>query len=208
MLTAVLFIFSMNVLFASDEAYKSAMKENIDAMHAAQTAEQLQEVVNTFERISKMATNEWLPLYYAGYSYINMSFMTQDNALKEPTLDRARPLIDKAMELAPNESEVVVLDGYWTMMKMVFDPATRGQTMAPIATETFNKAVAIKPTNPRAVMMKAEMEFGSAQFFGSSTENACKLFKKSIELYDAEKPAELQPRWGKDRAVQMAGNCK
>jgi hypothetical protein len=208
LITGVLFFISFSFAFASDEAYKNAMKENLDAMKNAKSAQEFQEVANTFERISKIASKEWLPLYYAGLAYINMSHMEQDKALKEPALDKARPFIDQAVALAPKECEVIVLDGYWTMMKMSYDPATRGQTMAPAASQLFSTALSIEPENPRAIAMKAEMEYGSAKFFGSSTETACNMFKKSLPFFDKAPVNELAPTWGKERAQYMADNCK
>jgi tetratricopeptide (TPR) repeat protein len=207
--TLALSIFLLNTLFANNEAYLNAMKANIHAMEIAKTKEDLQTVANTFERISKNATKEWLPLYYAAYTYINMSQMEETIEKKEPTLEKSRSFIDQLLLLVPNESEAVLMDGYYTMMKLSLNPAERGQTYAPKATGLFQKAVQLNPNNPRAYFFLAHMEYGTAKFFGSSTENACATFKKSVSLFEAEvKKDDLSPSWGKEGAQQMASTCQ
>lgn len=207
-ITTLLLALTITVTFANDEAYRNAMKENIKAMESSQNPEELQAIANTFERIAKMAPSEWLPVYYASLTYIRMGIFEKQNKKKDAIFDKAKPFLDQAIDLAPTEGEVILLEGYWHMMKLTADPVNRSQTFGPRADELFNQAQAKNSENPRVYLMKGHMEFGTAQFFGNSTENACALFRKSLSLYDKAPSDELAPSWGKGETEYMITNCK
>jgi hypothetical protein len=195
--------------FANNTAYRNAMQKNIEAFKEAKTKESLQEVANAFERIAKRESKEWLPQYYAGLSYIHMSMRLKEAAARDQVLDQGRRFVDAALSLAPLESEVQVLEGYWTMMKLSIDGANRGQELSPLAMQQFGRAIQLGPDNPRAYLMMGQMEWGMAQFFGSSTDRACQLARKGLQLFESQPPSDaLLPAWGKETAVQMSANCK
>lgn len=195
--------------WAFDEGYQKAMKKNLQAFKEAQSKEALQAVANAFERVANNESKEWLPLYYTALIYINMSQKEEGLSAKDAALDKSRIYLDKALSIAPNESELVLLEGYWNMIKLSFDPSSRGQSLSEVATQLFDKAITLDPENPRAYLFKAYMEFGTAQYFGSSTEGACTMAKKSLALFEKTKTKEeISPSWGKDQAQYLAGECK
>ncbi len=195
--------------FANNAAYRNAMQKNIEAFNEAKTKESLQEVANAFERIALRENKEWLPRYYAGLTYLHISMRVKEPAARDQVLDQGRKFVDAALALAPNESEVVVLEGYWTMLKLSIDAANRGQELSPLAMQLFGKAIQLGPENPRAYLMMGQMEWGMAQFFGNSTEKACQLFRKGLSLYETESPPDsLLPVWGKETAAQLSSKCQ
>src|SRR5690606_11993787 len=165
-------LFATVLVIGGTDAYQKAMQKNLQKMQDAQDKSALQEAANGFERIANNSPDEWLPLYYTAYSYIHISQMEQELAAKDEALDKALTYIRKASEIAPQESEIVALEGYQVMMKLAADPANRGQTLSPKAMQLFGKATGMNPENPRAAYLMAEMEYGTAQFFGSGTEKA------------------------------------
>jgi GNAT superfamily N-acetyltransferase len=192
----------------ANEAYMQAMKKNVQAMKAARSKEALQDVANAFERIANRETQEWLPSYYAALAYIHMSMMEEGSAAKDATLDKARRFVDKALSLATEESEVTLLAGYWTMLRLSIDPAGRGQSLSPLAMQQIGKAMQQNPENPRAYLLMAQMEYGTAQFFGHSTERACQLAKKSSALFEKSGESDgISPDWGKESADKLASGC-
>ncbi|GAA5036406.1 hypothetical protein GCM10011506_30580 [Marivirga lumbricoides] len=189
--------------------YEKAMKAQLALLDSAQTIQEYQAVANSFERIAQKESNEWLPLYYAAYSYINIGFdksLTLDQ--KDTYFNKAEELLKKAETLSANNSEITALRGYAVMAKLAADPASRGQSLSPVAMQLFGKAIQQNGKNPRALYLMAQMEYGMAQFFGSGTEKACSMAKKSVFLYENESIEGINPYWGAEMAKEMTTKCK
>jgi tetratricopeptide (TPR) repeat protein len=194
---------------ANDSKYVEAMQKNIQSIYDAQTIEQFQASVNTFERIGAAEKSKWEPQYYAAYGYIMMANKEKDGGRKDAYLDQAMPAIEKAKALAPNESELIALEGFAYMIRVTVDPAARGSQYAGLAMQTYQKALTINPENPRALALLAQMQYGTAQFFGSSTIEACGTLKSALDKFETYKaPNSLAPQWGKRMAEGLKENCK
>jgi tetratricopeptide (TPR) repeat protein len=207
----VLFVLLLvaQTLFANDEKYIAAMQKNIHAVYTTETIPDLQLAVNALERIAEAEKTKWEPYYYASFGYVMMSNRETEGAKKDAFLDQAMTAVNKAKEIAPNESEVVALEGFIYMMRVTIDPASRGPQYGPLSMQTFGKALALNPENPRALAMMAQMQYGTAQFFGSPTTEACATKDKALakfETYKSENP--LAPQWGKKMAEGMKDQCK
>ena len=207
-LGAFLIISSIH-LSAKDSAYEKAMKKGLTLLDSASGEEDLQKTANFFDRIAEKESKEWLPQYYAGLSYVYMSF-SDSLSLEERDiyLAKAKERATKAAEVSENNVEIVVLQGYIDMARLSADPATRGQSLSPVVMQTFGKAIQMDPENPRALVMMARMEYGMAQFFGSGTEKACAMASKSMKYFDGDKEDGIAPKWGKNMASQMIRSCE
>lgn len=208
-LIALFFFALVKSAFANDGKYVEAMKKNIDAVYKAQTLEELQASVNAFQRIADAEKTKWEPNYYAAFGSILMATREKDGAKKDGHLDRAMEFVKKAKEIAPEDSEITTLEGFVYTIRVTVDPATRGPQFAGLAMQTYGKAIALNPENPRALSMLAQMQFGTAQFFGSSTAEACGTLDKSLEkfaTYKSDNP--LAPVWGKRGAEELKAQCK
>jgi len=64
-------------------------------------------------------------------------------------------------------------------------------------------------TNPRALIMWAQMKQGTAQFFGTSTDEACGEAVNALELLDKQASSEpsIAPSWGRWNAESMVKQC-
>jgi tetratricopeptide (TPR) repeat protein len=207
-LLAVLISLVFHAAVAEDNKYTEVMKKNIQVVYTAETIEQLQGAVNAFERVSAAEKTKWEPLYYAAFGYIMMTNQEKENAKKDAYLDLALKAIEKAKEIAPHESEIIALAGFAYMMRLRIDPATRGAEYAPLAMQMFGKAIELNSDNPRALVLMAQMQYGTAQFFGSSTTEACGLLKKSLEKFDTFKSDNpLAPQWGKQMGNRLKDQC-
>ncbi|KYG81001.1 hypothetical protein EV198_2880 [Roseivirga ehrenbergii] len=203
-----LFITSFTLNAQNQEAYMNAMVKGLQSMGAERNLENLQASAGQFERITSNASEQWHPQYYAALSYINASLLAEGVKAKDQLLDKAKPFVEKAKELAPNNSEVVALEGFYFMAQLAADPNSRGQSLSGLATQTFGYAMKLNPENPRAMALMAQMQFGTAQFFGSSTAGACGLAQKSIPLFNAEeKGKSFEPTWGIEVAEQLMASC-
>ena len=196
------------VTFAQSN-YEKAMIKNLQAMRDAQSVSDWQDIANGFGRIASMEKEEWLPSYHQAFSYIIMSSMEKEADKKDKYLDSAQESIDAMKGKDTDESEVLALQGFLHTMRMLVDPATRGQQYSGLSMAALGKAKKLNPENPRAAYMLAQMAYGQAQFFGSSTDDACNAMKEAIKKFDNFKPAsELSPNWGRRQAEGMLKNCQ
>jgi tetratricopeptide (TPR) repeat protein len=208
-LIAILMLVLVNFGFANDGKYEQAMKKNIEAVYKAQSVEELQQAVNAFERIATVEKNHWEPQYYTAFGYIMMANREKDGGKKDQYLDQAIAALDKAKVIAPEESELITLEGFAHMIRVTVDPASRGAQFGARAMQAYGKAAALNPENPRAFALMAQMQYGTAQFFGSSTTEACATLDKSLEKFDAFKSENpLAPQWGKPMAESLKAKCK
>ena len=212
-LSAILFA-SLQLALASElpldnDKYVDAMKKNIDVIYKAQSIEELQQSVNAFERIGAAEKTKWEPHYYAAFGYIMMANQEKEASKKDTYLDQAMASLDKAKAIVANESEVVALEGFVHMIRVTVDPGSRGPQYAGLAMQTYGKAIALNPENPRALALLAQMQYGTAQFFGSPATEACETTKKSLEKFDTFKSDNpLAPQWGRRMAEGMREVCK
>ena len=205
----------MALLFAamaSDAAYEKAMQKEVEKFLSAQSPEDFQKSAHAFARIGEMNQEEWLPQYYAALSYANLGFMSQEGLDKKDALfDQAKRYVEKAAGLSPSNSEIVALQGFIVMGQIAADPGSRGPSLSQQAMQTFGRAIELDKSNPRALIMMAQMEMGMAQFFGQGTEKACGMARASIELFtkeaEASEEGSIEPRWGKEMAEQLLQSC-
>jgi len=207
LLSAVLLFVS--TVFANDEKYISAMKSTIQSIYDAKSIEEFQQSVNRFDRIASVEKQRWEPQYYIAFGYIMMANVESEGQTKRDAyLDQAIAAINKAMEIVPNESEVIAMEGFAHMIRLTVDPQSRGQQYSELAFQSFQKAVNLNPENPRALALLAHMQYGMAQFFGSPTDEACFTAKKALEKFDTfTSENSLAPRWGKGITESLITSC-
>jgi hypothetical protein len=125
-------------------------------------------------------------------------------------LDTADARAGKSEKLGGNRVEVLALKGFASMMRINVDPAIRGQEYSMKAVGFLKQAEQLSDKNPRVVLMLAQMQYGTAQFFGSGTEEACIMFQKSKKLFDSEAEVDrgILPSWGRPNALAMLKNCE
>lgn len=186
------------VTFASD-AYQSAMKQAIERLFHSQTIQEYVDVANQFERISTMEKKEWLPLYYASFSYIMISFKEADNARKDQYLDQAQKYLDQAMSIEPNESELFMLQGFLYPSRINIDPINRGMAYMGKMNAALDKSLELNPDNPRVYYLRATMTANMPEAFGGGSAKALPLYQKAAEKFELFKPkSEIHPNWGKE----------
>lgn len=208
LIAIILVLLISQLLFANDDKYTEAMKKNIETLYDAKTLDEIQTVINSMERIGAAEKNRWEPSYYSAYGYIMIAMRETDVSKKDKYLDLSNSALKHAKSLLPNDSEVLTLEGFIYMIRVTVDPATRGQQFAPLSMQSFEKAIALNAENPRALALLSQMQFGTAQFFGSSTTEACNTVDQALakfETYKSENP--LAPRWGKRIAERVKQNC-
>lgn len=205
MKTLTIFILTAMVsysAFAGD--YESAMKQNISEMYQSQDAQALENIAGKFYRIGEAEKDKWLPYYYAAYSYVSITYHLEDADAIDSYLDKAQPMLDKSMELNPDESENHVLQGLIYSMRIT--SPMRGMKFLALSNEELEKAEKLNSENPRIWLCKAQNIYHTPSMFGGGAEKAKPVFEKAAELFDTFEPkGTLWPGWGEETtASQLA----
>ncbi|MEO9485135.1 MAG: hypothetical protein ABJG47_16865 [Ekhidna sp.] len=202
-LILILCMLCTSLTFANGQ-FEKAMGKNVPAMFAAETSEDLQAAINNLNRIGEAEKNRWEPYYYVAFGYLKMSEMYQTAEDKDKYLDLAMKAVEKGEEINPNDSELEAIRGYVNMIKLTVDPATRGMTYSGLAFGSFQKAIALNPNNPRAHFLMGRMQYGTAQFMGGGTDDACSSLFKAMVLFGKEEKSDnpFAPSWGKGSTEQ------
>ena len=207
-ITIILSLLISMYAHATDEKYFTQMGKQIQLVYAAQTIEQYQEAVNTFDRISSAEKTKWEPFYYSAFGSIMMANKETNGTKKDAYLDKALAAIENGKAINPAESEFVSLEGFVHMIRVTVDPATRGQQYSGMAFQLYNKATSMNPENPRALAFLAQMQMGVAKFMNSPTTDACNTNKKAAEKFASYKSDNpLSPQWGKGMTEELAKQC-
>ena len=204
-------VLSATFTFAENDNYTQAMSAALTALGEASSPDDFKAVANQFERIANVETDQWLPNYYAAYAMLINASNQKDGAKKDGGLDAAQQFLDKAAENEHDKSEVAALQGFIHMIRIGVDPASRGPQYSGMSAAALQKSIAINPNNPRAMHLLAQLSFGTAQFFGSDTSEACGQNEAAIKLFTAEEAAQksdpLAPAWGKHMAEGFQRQC-
>jgi hypothetical protein len=167
------------------------------------------EASDLFIRIASAEKENWLPNYYVALVNTTTAFKTKDKDQIDALLTKAQIALDVELNKDSNNAELLVMQAMIHTAWITFDPMTNGMKLSGKVMELYGKAEAIAPNNPRVVFSKAEFEMGSAQFFGTDTKSICAQIEKSIELFATFKPQNVfSPKWGAERAKEVAKACK
>lgn len=198
-LSIIIVLLSLSFAVFSNETYQKAMKQSIEKLFQAKTIPEYIEIANQFERISMIEKNEWLPLYYASYAYIIISFHEPENAKKDIYLDQAQKYLNLAMGIEPNESEIHLMQGFLYPMRINIDPITRAMIYMGKMNESLDKALELNPDNPRVYYLRATMTFHTPEAFGGGSAKALPLFRTADEKFRIFTPkTDISPNWGKE----------
>ena len=197
------------VTIAQKPEYFQSMGETLSQYANCKDASDFQALGNKFEMIANVEKAEWLPLYYHAHCYIMMSFIEQDATKKDSYLDVAEKSISKLIEMAPGEAEVYVLQAFYLTGRLVVNPMERGQEYSGLAAQATGKAMAIDPSNPRAKLMKLQMDIGSAPYMGLDAKSFCPQAKELLANWDNFKPkSPISPKWGKEQIEGFVKGCQ
>jgi len=196
--------------WANDDKYYEQMGKQIQAVYTAKTTEEYQVAINALDRIASAEKTRWEPFYYSAFGNIMLATKEKEGSKKDAYLDLALAAIYKGKALVPAESELVALEGFVHMIRVTVDPASRGQQYSGLAMQTYGKALGMNPNNPRAMSLLAQMQFGTAQFFGQVPTEACETARKALTLFDAPAKSDnlLAPHWGKEMTTALVERCK
>ncbi len=175
-------------------------------MEKSATISDYANAANYFERIAKNEPDQWLPVYYRAQA--NMIIGNKLKGQEQETY--YQEALDQIGEIknADKNAEVLALEGFIQMMRLSADPGTRGQSLSPVVFGLFRKAIIFDNSNPRALLFMGQMEYGTAQFFGSSSDKACEYINNAVALFESKSnESTVYPSWGNNSAQFSVKNC-
>lgn len=202
-LSFALVLMSLTAFAQSD--YEKIMTEKIGKIEACKTTEEFQALANDFQRIGSKESGQWLPSYYAAFSYIQKGrIMMRDGNMQE--LDGVAAQAEKYLGTAQNlagadNAEIHLLKKMAYSLRMMVNPQQRFMTDGVRASEELSRAEKLDPTNPRIALIKAEDTYFTPEQFGGSKTKGIEMFKEAIAKFNAYKPkTALDPNWGRGEA--------
>ncbi len=205
----LIFLISASAFAQYNQDYMMVMVKQKKSFRMARTIGDFQSLADNFESIANANTDQWHPLYYAAFCQINMSFIEKVGDKKDGYLDKSQELINKAIEIYPEESELFVLQGLLYQERLQIDPATRGQEFSFKATNAFNKAKEFNPDNPRAYYLLGMNILHTPESMGGGAVAACPILKEAMGKFSKEVPDHvLSPTWGGEENQELYNrNC-
>ena len=183
----------------TNENYEKTMSLSIEKLFQAKSIPEYIDVANQFERISQIEKTEWLPLYYASFAYIMISFQETENSKKDAYLDQAQKYLDQAKTIDPNESELYMLQGFLYPSRINVDPVGRGMMYIGDLNKSLDKALELNPDNPRVYYLRATMTHHMPEAYGGGAAKALPLYQMAVEKFKIFKPkTAISPDWGKE----------
>jgi len=207
-LSSIIIIASV-ITYAGEKDYVKSMEKNVKELEKAEKVAEYQAIAENFIAISEENTDQWLPLYYVAYCYLNTVFTEEPAENVDMILDKANAFVDKARKLSPENDEIEVLQGWIYQGRIMVDPMGRGQLYSQKAAESFGKAKNINPDNPRVYFLTGQNVMYTPEMFGGGKEAACPYFIDAAEKFKAFKPeSSISPSWGREYNQKIANSCE
>jgi len=203
-----LILFSLCLIFVNicvygmnnvDSLYYSLMEQALKDFDSAKTLSEIIESKYKFERISRIAPQEWLPTYYITYSTLRYVYNnSNDSENNKLYLEEAKKHIGQLTKNAhADQSEIKTLLGYYYAALILLDPKANGKKYSKEVLRSYKDALKINPENPRAIILLAFFEQRLPKFM-KSKRNPKTEVAKAKELFDKEEKNIHAPYWGRN----------
>lgn len=198
--------FSIADTGAGSGKYTETMQKYIHVLDTANNLSTFISAANTFERIAGAEKKEWLPAYYAAYSYLNAAMATKDLDQVDTFCDKAESLLSAAGEKEnAEESEILCLISLAYTARIRVDMFGRGLEYSMMADKLLSEAAEINPQNPRVFYLRARLTMGRPKQFGGGLEAGLPMLKIAAEKFAAAPNDEesLLPDWGRKQTASI-----
>jgi hypothetical protein len=195
-----LFFFSALTISAQTDRYTLAMQAISSTLDTASQADLFASTAQKLERIAVAEPDEWLPRYYLAYTQVQLAmkaFERGNGDVCETHALAAEDQLRQVKALAPENSEVLTLEGYVHLIRIWSDPMNNGPRLSPVAIGLFQRAMAMDEANPRPTMLLGMLTLYMPDFYGGGPANALPLLEKAAgQFATAPEEPSLAPGWG------------
>ncbi|WP_421827608.1 hypothetical protein [Larkinella sp.] len=193
---------------AQNEKYTKAMEDAIAKVKFMTPTPELQQTAGQFERIANAEAAEWLPAYWAAYTYALLSMKETDVAKRDALLDKANNFYKNVAQKQPEDDETMVLAAQLASARLAVDPENRWQQYVPEFEAALGKAKTKNAENPRIYALQAQSLFYTPEQYGGGKTVACPLLKQAAEKFATFKPAStIHPSWGMETNQYLLSQC-
>ena len=201
-LVIVLIALFANNFLTAQAVWEAPLQAQVTAAEQAKTAEELQVITSTIERIALSNPTEWLPAYHAAY-YNSQVFWRAGEKGCDACLDQMDQFLETA-EKIDNNSEVLVLRANFYQAKLQGSPIM-APYYGPKAGKILEVALNIDPKNPRAYLLMGQNLFYTPAMFGGGADKARPFLEKAAKLFAAvdQTTPTIQPNWGQRESNRM-----
>ncbi|SMC76746.1 hypothetical protein [Moheibacter sediminis] len=189
--------------------YETEMGKALTKFGESETKDDMEKAAQHFDRISKVETEKWLPLYYSMFiRTLNAFSLDKDKALKQ--VDELESLYANLENMKNiDKSEVLTLRGLFRTVKVAKDPMTYGMSLSGAIIKDYDDALKLNPNNPRAMYLLAQYNMGGAEFWGKDPKDYCPQIEKAKTLFSSEKKENFEPKWGEEQVDEILNStCK
>ena len=154
--------------------------------------------------LTRFPDDPWL-LHYRGFALYREATVRQGRERKEVRqyLEEAERALEKsASQLALPETHALL--GSVIGMQIGSNPI-RGMTHGPRADGAMDRALERGANNPRVWLLHGIGTMFRPKLFGGGNERAEQYLRRSIALFDQDRPAPPAPSWGRDEAWLWLG---
>ena len=200
----------MCVTTYAQEAHTQQMQAAVTGLDNANTMKDYQQLANDFLRIADIQKTLWLPYYYAGLA-LTMPGWTDTKLDKDANAEKIKAVCDKADALAQDnadKAEILAIRNMTATQQMLVDPQNRWATYGQEGAGYLNKAKQLNSNNPRLYYLEGAGIFGTPEQFGGGKTKAKPVLQKAVELFKADHPKPMYPRWGQKQAEDMLAQCQ
>lgn len=175
---------------------------------AGESASSWKTICDQFAKLSTGNETNWLVQYHAAFSSAIYAMRITDMKDRDTYLDKALAYAEKSNIAKPNESEVFVLKGMITAMKISVDPK-RGMEMGQESSQFMKQGNKLNPENPRAYLELGESAMYIPEQYGGGKKKSQALLETSLEKFKTFKSDDINwPHWGEARAKLLLEKCK
>lgn len=188
--------------------YETEMTKALTSFKEAQSPDDMEKAAQHFDRIAKVETQNWLPLYYSIFIRTLNAF-SQEKSKAIKTVDELETKYQLLDELAPDNSEVLTLRGLFRTVKVAKDPETYGMPLSGAIIKDYDDALKIDSKNPRALYLMAQYNMGGAEFWGKDPKEYCPQIERAKALFEVENKENFEPGWGEQQVDEILNStCK
>ena len=115
-------------LFAQSTNFEQAIEQQLSHITTTTSQEDWQTISQSFSEIATIHPDQWLTNYYAAYANMQLAGTYEDQTLPVVVehLNKAQTALDKANELAPDNSEILTLQGFIYVARIWESPFLNG----------------------------------------------------------------------------------
>jgi hypothetical protein len=187
-------------LAVNAQTLEESLASYLPTYHAADNAEHWHTQIERFAELRRIHDDRWLPMYYEGLARFNVSYELHNAGYgkqRDAQLDTAQALVNKALEIGGDTTELYVLQGLIYQGRIWKNPMMYGGKYSNKSIHILKKAIARDAQNPRAPHMIGQLQYHLPAFMGGGAEAAMPMLERAEALYAGFEPAgPYAPTWG------------